>query len=172
MLNENGKNILFAQGKQLMNIKNMSKQRDFYHISLKAILKNKNGEALILKADSNGTLAGFYDLPGGRIDEDEFATPLPEILKREIIEEIGEADFEINETPVAVGRHCIKKEHANSEKDVHVFYVFYEVQLETGNVNISDEHEGFEWVDLKKIELKRYFTTAMLEGIKMYLGVK
>lgn len=147
----------------------MSKQRDFYHISLKAILKNKNGEVLILKADNNGTFTGFYDLPGGRIDEDEFAAPLSEILKREIDEEIGEAEISINEIPVSVGRHCIKKEHANSEKDIHVFYVFYEVQLETGNVSISEEHEGFEWIDLNKIELKKYFTSGILEGVKMYL---
>lgn len=147
----------------------MSKQRDFYHVSLKAILKNKNGEVLVLKADSNGTFAGFYDLPGGRIDEDEFTTPLSEILKREIAEEIGEAEILINGIPVGIGRHCIKKEHANSEKDVHVFYVVYEVQLETGNVNISEEHEGFEWIDLNKIELEKYFTSGLLEGVKMYL---
>lgn len=144
----------------------MSKQRDFYHISLKAILKNKNGEVLVLKADSNGTFAGFYDLPGGRIDEDEFAIPLSEILKREITEEIGEAEISINEIPVGVGRHCIKKEHANSEKDIRVFYVLYEVGLETGNVNISDEHEGFEWVNLNKIEIEKYFTSGLLDGVR------
>lgn len=147
----------------------MPKQRDFYHVSLKAILKNKDGEVLVLKADSNGTFAGFYDLPGGRIDEDEFAVPLPEILKREIIEEIGEAEISINEIPVGVGRHCIKKEHTESGKDTHVFYVLYEVQLETGNVNISNEHEAFEWIDLNKIELEKYFTSGLLDGVKMYL---
>lgn len=147
----------------------VSKKRDFYHVSLKAILKNKEGEVLVLKADSNGTFASFYDLPGGRIDEGEFAVPLSEILKREIVEEIGEAEILINKTPVGIGRHCIKKEHANSEKDIHVLYVFYEVQLETGNVNISDEHEGFEWVDLNNIELGKYFTSGLLEGVKMYL---
>lgn len=147
----------------------MAKKRDFYHVSLKAILKNKDGKSLILKADGNGTFAGFYDLPGGRIDEDEFAVALPEILKREIIEELGEVEISISEIPVGVGRHCIKKEHANSDKDIHVFYVFYEVELKTGNVSISDEHEGFEWVDLNDIELEKYFTSGILEGMKMHL---
>ena len=67
----------------------MLKQRDFYHVSLKAILKNKAGEILILKARQQGTFSGFYDLPGGRIDEDEFSKSLLEILKREISEESG-----------------------------------------------------------------------------------
>lgn len=147
-------------------------QQDFYHVSLKAILKNAQGKVLVLKADSQGTFAGFYDLPGGRIDEEEFLVPLPEILKREIAEEIGTAEIEINETPVAVGRHCIKKEHANSEKDIHVLYVFYEAELKGGGVKISDEHESFEWVDLQAIELEKYFTSGMLEGIKMYLSKK
>ncbi len=150
----------------------MSKIRDFYHVSLKAILKNKKGEVLILKADSEGTFAGFYDLPGGRIDEDEFSVPLPEILKREILEEIGNVTVQINEIPVAVGRHLIKKEHAHSEKDIPVLYVFYEVNLKNDSeIFISEEHEGFQWVELRELELEKYFTSGILDGVKMYLHV-
>ena len=150
----------------------MPKQRDFYHVSLKAILKNADGNILILKADNQGTFAGFYDLPGGRIDEDEFSVPLIEVLKREIAEEIGNADMKIKETPVAVSRHCIKKEHTSLGKDIHVLYVFYEANVDEANIKISNEHEGFEWVDLGKIELEKYFTSGILEGIKMYLKNK
>jgi 8-oxo-dGTP diphosphatase len=146
----------------------MSK-RDFYNVSLKAILKNAEGKVLILKADSVGTFAGFYDLPGGRIDEDEFSVPLVEILKREIAEETGIDGMQINDVPVAVGRHCIKADEASDFKDIHIFYVFYEVQIKSNDVAISDEHEGFEWVDLKSIELEKYFISGILEGIRMYL---
>jgi 8-oxo-dGTP pyrophosphatase MutT (NUDIX family) len=147
----------------------MSKPRDFYQISLKAILRNTKGQVLILKALGHGTFAGFYDLPGGRIDEDEFSTSLAEVLKREVIEETGLTNFEINENPVAVGRHCIKKEHAKSEKDIHVLYVFYEVDLKEYAVKISAEHEGFEWIDLESADLEKYFTSGILDGLKMYL---
>ena len=61
---------------------------DFYQVSLKAILKNVEGSVLVLKADFEGPLSGYYDLPGGRIDESEFDIPLLDILKREIREEI------------------------------------------------------------------------------------
>jgi hypothetical protein len=49
---------------------------DFYNLSLKAILKNSRNEILGLQAVNNGSLAGFFDLPGGRITVDEFHTPL------------------------------------------------------------------------------------------------
>ncbi len=147
----------------------MPKQRDFYHISLKAILRNTQGKVLVLKAVKNGTLAGFYDLPGGRIDEDEFAVPLPEIIRREILEETGAKAMHLNEIPVTVGRHCIKKEHTHSEKDTRVFYVFFEAQIKEDDITISDEHEAFEWIDLKAVEVEKYFTSGILEGIKMYL---
>lgn len=133
-------------------------------------MKNKDGEVLILKADSNGTFAGFYDLPGGRIDEDEFSMPLLEILKREIVEETGIEDVTIEKVPVAVGRHCISaKKFPKLEKDIHVLYVFYEAHIDSGKIEISGEHEGFEWVDLENIELESYFTSGILEGVKMYM---
>jgi 8-oxo-dGTP pyrophosphatase MutT (NUDIX family) len=147
----------------------MLKQRDFYHVSLKAILKNKDSKVLILKARQSGTFSGFYDLPGGRIDEDEFSKSLPEILRREISEESGITDITVSAVPVATGRHCIKKEHSKTEKDIHVFYVFFEVQLKSGDVSISHEHENHAWINLNDIILEEYFTSGILEGMKMYL---
>jgi 8-oxo-dGTP pyrophosphatase MutT (NUDIX family) len=85
----------------------MKKERDFYQISLKLLLKNNNGEVLALKSVDNGSYAGYYELPGGRIDTDEFAIDFIDILNREALEEIGNSDFKINPKPVAVGRHLI-----------------------------------------------------------------
>ena len=62
----------------------MEKEKDFYQISLKLLLKNDVNEILALKAVDSGRFAGFYDLPGGRIDVDEFRTDFGEILAREI----------------------------------------------------------------------------------------
>lgn len=147
----------------------MSKQQDFYQISLKVILKNAQGEMLILETDYGSTFAGFHDLPGGRINKDEFSVPLLEIIKREISEEIGNIDIVINEIPVAIGRHHVKKEHTRSKNDFHLLYVFYEARMNGGDITLSDEHEGFKWIDPEKIELEKYFTSGILEGMKMYL---
>lgn len=82
----------------------MEKQRDFYQVSLKIILKNQQGQILILKAMNEGRFAGFYDLPGGRIDVDEFSLPFEEIIDREIMEEVGNVKYKLYSFPVAIAR--------------------------------------------------------------------
>ena len=148
----------------------MKKERDFYQVSLKLLLKNNEGEILALKGVDNGSFAGYYDLPGGRIDVDEFNTDFYEILKREAEEEIGNVKFTINMKPVAIGRHLIPCSISKTGKDIHILNVFFEAECEGGDVKISDEHTDHKWLDLEKIELEKYFKSGILEGIKMYLG--
>ncbi len=142
---------------------------DLYQISLKVILKNKLGEALILKADLNGSYAGFYDLPGGRISIDEFSVPFEEVVKREVEEEIGNIDYKINPKPVAIGRYIIPAKFNRPKKDIHVLYIFFEAQYENGDIKISDEHDDHLWLNLSNQKLKKYFKSGILDGIKMYL---
>ena len=148
----------------------MKKEKDLYQVSLKVIIKNSKGEILAMKADPNGSYAGFYDFPGGRIDIDEFHTPFSEIIKREIEEEIGNnVVYTLHPKPVATGRHCIDAKFAKGGKDIHVIYLFFEAQYVSGQVVISDEHTGFEWLNLSKIKPEQYFKSGNLEGLKMYL---
>jgi len=144
--------------------------KDKYQISLKVILTNQKGETLLFKCVENGSFAGFYELPGGRIDVDEFAAPLIDIVERELHEEVGEVQFDLHQQPVALGRHQIQPEFTEDKKATRVLYVFFEAELLSGEVVISDEHIGFEWVKLSGIELEKYFKSGILEGIKMYLG--
>jgi len=148
----------------------MAKEKDFYQVSLKLLLKNKMGEILALKAADNGSYAGYYDLPGGRIDTDEFSKDLSEIIKREIFEEIGDIKFHLQSKPVAVGRHLLPAVMAGMDKDVHILYLFFEAEYLDGEMKISDEHSGLKWLDLTVVELSQYFTSGMLEGVKMYSG--
>lgn len=144
--------------------------RDFYQVSLKLILNNDKGKTLLLKAQNRDTYAGFYDLPGGRINEDEFNVPLPEIVRREVEEEIGAVQYDLNPKPVAVARHLIPANISVHKRDVHVLYILYEGHFQAGEITISREHQGFDWVDLNKIELDKYLKSGNLEGVKMYLG--
>ena len=66
----------------------MPKQKK-YHIGIKALIV-KNGKALVLKDE--GRYPGF-DLPGGKIDENE---SFEQALKRELREEIGLNKFKID----------------------------------------------------------------------------
>jgi len=147
----------------------MAKENDFYQVSLKAILKNEKGEVLVLGGLLGGSLEGFYDLPGGRIDKNEFTVPLPVIMAREIKEEIGDIEFSLNETPVAVGRHLLKAHISFESEDTHVLYLFFEAQYISGEIKISAEHNSFKWLNLNAIKPEDYFASGILEGIKMYL---
>ncbi|MEK7629346.1 MAG: NUDIX domain-containing protein [Patescibacteria group bacterium] len=146
----------------------MKKEKGIYQVSLKLLLKNDKNEVLILKAADNGSYAGYYDLPGGRIDANEFEVDFLEIIKREIKEEIGEIEFNIHSKPVAVGRHLIPASMTISGKDIQVLYLFFEAEYLGGNIKISNEHTDSKWLNLKDVELDKYFTSGILEGIKMY----
>ncbi|MDO8240803.1 MAG: NUDIX domain-containing protein [Candidatus Moranbacteria bacterium] len=148
----------------------MAKEIDVYQISLKAILRNRDGKVLILKVPSTwGAFVGFYDLPGGRVDEDEFTVPFSEVLMREIQEEVGNIEVKLGDAPVAAGRHSLPAEQMKTEKDIHILYVFYEAEMVSGEIEVGDEHAGFEWVDLTEIVLEKYFFSGILEGMQMYL---
>src|SRR5690349_11110455 len=113
----------------------MLKQKDSYIISLKLILKNKQGEILALKDASTGAFNGYYDLPGCLIYVLEYSVDLKDILMREVRKETGELKIRfLSDIPVAVGRHETLTSHTR------IFYVFYEGEHEGGEVKISEEH--------------------------------
>ncbi len=147
-------------------------EKDFYFVSLKGIIKNKEGRILGLKGVEQGTFAGFYDLPGGRIDVGEFETPFMEILEREIREEVGpDVKFTLHETPVALGRHKIAPKHSGKvNRELHVLYVFFLVDYLGGDIKISEEHSDYAWIDCNVATASKYFTSGILEGIQVYLS--
>lgn len=142
-------------------------ERDWYHVGLKAILRNREGKILVLRTPVDSAFGGKCDLPGGRINKDEFEIPLVEILKREIQEEIGSDRVTIHPRPVALGRHRF---YSSRTGPVRIFLIFFEVDFHGEGVSVSNEHAGYEWIDLKTVELERYFASGILDGIRQYLG--
>ena len=103
---------------------------DFYQVSLKLIIKNKEGETLILKAAHKGSYVGFYDLPGGRIKINEFQTAFEKLLSREVREELGEkVKINVSFKPVAIGRHLIPAALIKKPDDIHVLYIFLKLNI-------------------------------------------
>lgn len=145
-------------------------EKDFYQVSLKAILRNHEGKVLILRDQSGGTYEGFYDLPGGRVDVGEFEVPWTDILKRELEEELQFIDITIFPTPVALGRHQIPSSLTKDGQPVRVLYIFFEATLNSGVPAISEEHSSARWVDLQKIKIDQYFMSGILQGVEMYLS--
>ncbi len=139
-------------------------EKDFYQISLKIILNNKKGETLILKSHSTGTFKGKFDLPGGRVEDNEFEKPIEKIIAREIKEEIGNVKFKINLKPAGIGRYITAK------RKTRIFYILFEAKYQSGKVKISEEHMDFKWVKLNKNNIGKLFHKSLLEGVKMYLS--
>lgn len=142
---------------------------DQYQISLKTFLKNKKGETLILRDHPNSNLGrrGFYDLPGGRINEGEVAVAFEDILKREMQEELGDIEFSISSLPVAFARRLLE---TGQNAGKRVLYIFFASEYLGGDIQTSQEHLGYEWIDLGAVDIEKYFTPEFLPAVKMYLG--
>lgn len=136
-----------------------------YNISLKVFLKNKKWETLILKTPDTSSFHWKYDFPWGRIDESEFYIDLLDILDREIKEEVWDIKYKINNNIVAIARH--RAQYDTHKEDI--FYPFYEAEILSWDINISNEHDNFIWIKLENIVLEDYFESGMLDAVKMYL---
>ena len=149
----------------------MKAEPEIYNISLKVLLKNDKNKILILKAHHNGAMTGFYDLPGGRIGKGEFNTNYEQILARELKSEIGSSvEYALSLKPVSFGRHSYYSKSRNIE--VFTLWLCFEANYRGGNIKVSDEHEGYKWINLEEVKTKEYFTKGALEVIERYLKYK
>src|SRR3989344_3626721 len=139
------------------------KERGFYQVSLKVIFKNEKGEILGLKNVNKGPHAGFYDLPGGRINQNEFYTDFKNIIERELEEEVGEIKFNLKEKPVAVARHMVPGGMTNTGEPVPVLQLYFEAEYLEGEIKISGEHSDYKWIDINNINVEEFFTAGILE---------
>lgn len=154
----------------MKNNNNSSDNADF-QISIKVIIKDKNNRTLLLKNPKYSTMAGFYDLPGGRIQENEKDFCFLKSIKRELREELGDKiSYKIKEIPVAISRHHFISKSKNKKQ--YIFLVFFEAEYKGGEIIISDEHEDYAWVKLTKRNYKKYFVKGFLEGLTNYLTHK
>ncbi len=136
-----------------------------FQISLKLILEDAEGRILGLKNTPDSSVAGFYDLPGGRIGSDELEAAYADILAREVEEEIGTAvRYELEPYPVSLGRHNYYSKERGCDNSV--LMVFFRANYLGGKVRVSEEHVGYEWIDPRTAALERYFTAGWLEGLR------
>ena len=134
----------------------MQPDKQFY-VGQKAFIE-KEGKILVL----HDPLLGL-DFPGGKIQDGE--VDFTEALRREVREETS--------LEVAIGKPFTtwhyefpNNGHRNAGKDIYV--VGFKCTYVNGEVTISDEHDGFHWVDKSSYQslkeeggyyeaLRRYF---------------
>ena len=138
----------------------MSNERKL-QIGVKAVLKNNEGEFLLLiKSGEKYKEIGYdiWDIPGGRIDTGD---TLLENLKREIKEETG-MDLKSNPTLIAA-QDILRVE------GLHVVRLTYTATID-GEVHVDgEEHTGYKWLpisELKQIEnLDIYLKELLDQGL-------
>lgn len=155
----------------MLTIKTTKEKNALFEVSLKFIIKNETGKILLLKMPKTGPMAGYYDLPGGRIKEHEKPKPFSEIISRELAEELGtKARITFNQVPVATGRHTYPK-HSTDEEG-HILWILLEGHYQGGEIEISPEHEGYDWLSLGKHNLEKYFVRGPWAGMYNYFYKK
>ncbi|XDD46308.1 NUDIX domain-containing protein [Leptospira sp. WS39.C2] len=131
----------------------------FFQITQKLFLRD--GNSLLVLRDQK---SGHGDLPGGRMNEDEFFEDWSESISREIKEELGESiKIEVNPVPIFVHKHRV------NEGNLPCIIIAYDAKLLAGKVQLSDEHDFMEWVDIKSFDPKKLFSEYMLDAVQLYL---
>ncbi|WP_108929930.1 NUDIX domain-containing protein [Leptospira johnsonii] len=130
----------------------------FFQITQKVFLR-KGKELLILRDRKSG----FGDLPGGRMNEDEFYGDWLESLSRELKEEMGEAcEIKIHPRPILIHKHRV------SDGNHPCVIVAYHGEFISGEIALSDEHDYIAWVDAATYDPKPLFFEYMLDALHLY----
>lgn len=141
-----------------------SLEKDLYFVAVKIFLRD--GDKLLITHD----IYGAWDLPGGRIKKDEFDTPLEEVIKRKMSEELGsEVKYEL-EGPNGIFFR-VERTEAGLNKKVRIFAIGYAAKYLSGEINLWHHHDQMVWVKLDSFQPEDYLTGGWLTGGKnIYKG--
>jgi len=116
-------------------------KEQLYHIGVKAIIRNPQNKILVIKRVDRDS----WDLPGGRIQEDE---NVYDALRREVKEETGLVQLE-NITARGLFLTKIKIPLKNHSAGL-LFYYHTCLIIKEQSVILSPEHNDFLWVEIEK----------------------
>lgn len=141
---------LFDYLKHAIDNQSLKKRHiDLFQVTQKLLIVNDQNQLLILKA----AIHGLYDVPGGRLDMQEFTAPLLECLDREVREELGsEVRLKINYKPIGLGRELLFDKILQQDHYRRIFIIGYEAKYLGGEIKLSNEHESYKWVDVKTFD--------------------
>lgn len=138
--------------------------KDVYFVAVKVFLTDDSDRFLIVK-----DRFGDWDIPGGRLKENEFAVSLGAVIERKIKEELGEeVRYEVGE-PAVFMRHERDEILASGQKEKRrIFAVGYLAKYTGGEVVLGKNHEKCEWVSVDTFKPEDYFNGGWLAGIKEF----
>ena len=143
----------------------MIANKDLYFVAVKVFLQDADGNLLITK-----DRFGEWDIPGGRLREIDFATPLEGIVERKIKEELGEAVRYALGDPVVFMRHERDELLPSGEREKRrIFAIGYRATYLGGEIVLGGNHETYKWVSLDTFIPEDYFTGGWLRGVKEFM---
>lgn len=140
---------------------------DIFHLGVKALIRNKKGEVLVLQANikdfKRGTsIEEHWDLPGGRIQK---GSTIEETLVREVEEEIGVTKIKI----VKLLDASLSKMRI-SHVDAGLILFTYLCEIDEGvKIALTDnEHLNFKWCEPQEAAklLSTKFSDSLVEVVK------
>jgi hypothetical protein len=137
--------------------------KENWFVAVKILLR-KGDELLVLR-----DIFGDGDIPGGRLRKDDFETPLLEVLKRKVTEEVGpDISYTITyENPVCTFRH--ERFEVGSGEVRRIFALGFEALYERGAIETGDYIESHTWIDLRTAQLSDYLEGGWLKGVEEYV---
>lgn len=117
---------------------------DKFHLGIKALIRNSDGQILLLKVNKE-KLKGFqdeayWDIPGGRIQIDQ---AVEETLKREVEEEIGVKEI-TNIKPFSMVLSKIRIPQGDDSVGLILGAYICEIP-ENSEIKLSEEHVEAKW---------------------------
>jgi 8-oxo-dGTP diphosphatase len=141
------------------SLREQAKKDGVAHLST-GIAILKDGKVLIVRRVKDDFLGGYYELPGGGVDEGE---SIAGAAKREVLEETGLRVSKLIGT--------FQGFDYSTDKKPHVRQVNFLVGVEPGDIVLSDEHDAYLWVDSKAID-NLGMTDKMRQCVRRAVGVK
>jgi len=127
---------------QVKSIKSVMENKDTYFVAVKIFLLDKEENFLIIK-----DRFGDWDIPGGRLREQDFNIPLEAVAKRKIQEELGDIKYKLG-APVLFMRHERNEILSSGKREKRrIFAVGYTAQYKGGDIKIGKNHEKYEFLD-------------------------
>lgn len=136
------------------------KKRDYgvFHVALKILLRKK-GKFLFLRSASGK----HWDLPGGRIDNVEYDTPLAQVLRREVREELAGVKYKL-------GKAALQYRRFFEPRGIYIFITVFEADYLGGRIKLSDEHSSYAWIEPNRFKLnpKEFFSKEEYLAFRRY----
>ncbi|TGK11617.1 NUDIX hydrolase [Leptospira fletcheri] len=130
----------------------------FFQITQKVFLR-RGAELLVLRDRKSG----FGDLPGGRMNEDEFYGDWLDSLSRELTEEMGTScKLRVRPNPIFVHKHRV------SEGNHPCIILAYHAEFLEGEIVLSEEHDYIAWVNAETYDPTELFYEYMLDAMLLY----